>query len=118
MPRRLIDPKPVPRIRDALLLRNLHFEWRECVVCGDVGRLSLHHVCKHPRDDVRANLVMVCGDGVQGCHGRIEAHDPIVCRLLGEHIRDHRPDIIEHLTWRMGNDSVREWLRRNLWLDS
>ncbi len=74
--------------------------------------LSLHHVLKHPRDDVRGNLVMLCGDGVRGCHGRMEAHDPVVERLLAEHISDARPDIFEHLEWRLGHDGAREWLRR------
>lgn len=120
------DPRPPGRIRDPDLLRRLHLEWRECALCMSVGYglnfefvgLSLHHICKHPRDDVRGNLVMVCGDGVRGCHGRLEARDPVVCHLLGDHVLLARPDVLEHLRWRMGEEAASEWIRRNLWLDS
>lgn len=100
------------RARDSALLRQLHREWRECALCLETFRLSLHHVIKHPRDDVRGNLIMLCGDGVQGCHGRVEAHDPVVSRLLGEHIRDERPDVVEHVVARLGEEAAREWLLR------
>lgn len=127
----LPDPKSEPRIRDHELLCGLHFEWRECSLCLSVGwerdpqhserrmwiGLSLHHVLKHPRDDVRGNLLMLCGDGVRGCHGRIEAHDHNTLRRLGEHIRSRRHDIIEHLEWRLGTEAAAEWLRQ-LGLDS
>lgn len=101
------DFKQEPRIRDPELLRRLHLEWRECALCRSVGfenrvwlGLSLHHIVKHPRDDVRGNLVMLCGDGVRGCHGRIEHHDPETKRLLAEYIRRERPDVLEHISWR------------------
>jgi hypothetical protein len=61
-------------VRDPVLLSILHRDWRECALCGQHrGRLSLHHISKHPRDDVEANLVMLCGSGTTGCHGEIEA---------------------------------------------
>lgn len=99
-------------VRDSVLLRQLHREWKECALCLETFRLSLHHIHKHPRDDVRGNLVMLCGDGVQGCHGRVEAHDPVTMRLLGEHIADHRPDVVEYLTDKLGPSEAHEWILR------
>ena len=99
-------------------MAQLHREWRECALCGTTrGRLSLHHVSKHPRSDVRANCVMLCGDGVQGEHGLVEAHDEATLRLLGEHIRVYRPDTIDYLVDKLGDVQARAWLRRNLYAD-
>lgn len=92
------DPKPPKRVRDPELMRALHVEWRECAVTGETGpRLSLHHVSKHPRSDVRENLVMLEGDGTTGFHGRIEAGDPKALRRLGAYLRRNRPDVREYL---------------------
>ena len=109
-----MDMKAAPRIMDSALLRALHREWKECAVCLRVGRLSLHHILKRPRDDVRGNLVMLCGDGVRGCHGRVEAHDAMVVKLLGEHIASDRDDVVAHLVWRLGESGAREFARRQL----
>lgn len=108
-------------------MKALHHEWKECVLCHSVGLgvnfvpvgLSLHHILKHPRDDVRENLVMLCGDGVRGCHGHIEARDPVTCKLLGEHILEFRPDVVSHLGWRLGGPvAASEWLQRHLHVSS
>ena len=114
------DFKQPSRIRDGALLKELHHEWRECALCLSVGweygtkvwiGLSLHHVLNKPRDDVRSNLVMLCGDGVRGCHGRVTHNDPKTLSLLRYHIHLQRPDIIEHLEWRLGSaEAAREWL--------
>lgn len=61
---------------------------------------------------------MLCGDGVRGCHGLIEHRDEKKCRELGEYIRDYRPDTIEHLKWRFGEEGARAWLQRHVKLDS
>jgi hypothetical protein len=71
-------------------------------------------VHKHARDDVEANLVMVCGDGTRGCHGAIEANDPVTLRLLGEHILDRRPDTIAYLQQKLGVPQADAWLERRL----
>jgi hypothetical protein len=89
-------------------------EWRECAICGWQSPLSLHHVSKHPRDDVRGNLVMVCGSGTTGCHGRLEAHDRMTSWLLGQYILAERPDVVEYLIWRKGEESAKEWIRSQL----
>lgn len=108
------DPKPRGRIKDPSLFRLLHLEWRECAICGKTGQLSLHHINKHPRDDVKGNLVMLCGSGTTGCHGRIEAHDHQVMWLLGEHILGNRGDTIVYLYEYLGAVAAQDWIRRNL----
>lgn len=66
-------PKPVKRIVNPKALPLRH-EVR-CPLCGAGGeRLTRHHAL--PRslrgDDVPENLVWLCGDGTQGCHGVLE----------------------------------------------
>lgn len=117
------DPRPAGRIRDPDLLAVLHREWEECALCYETaysfGRLSLHHIHKHPRNDVRANLVMLCGDGVRGCHGRIEAHDPETRAALCVYILAERPDTILYLNDLLGGEEpTREWLHRDVRLPS
>jgi hypothetical protein len=110
----MADPKPEPRVSDPELLRCLHRRWRECAVCGtSSGRLSLHHIRKHPRDDVEGNLVMLCGSGTTGCHGAVEAHDEKTLRRLRDHIECCRADTIDYLDWRLGGlDRATDWLDR------
>lgn len=107
------DPAPLPRIKDPELLRIRHLRWRECALCGETGPIrSLHHIHRHPRDDVDANLVDTCGDGTTGCHGQIEAHDPKTMRQLREHI-DGRADTIEYLDAKLnGLGKALAWLDR------
>ena len=114
------DPKPPPRVRDGTLLKALHRRWQECSLCHGTayteGRLSLHHVHRHPRDDVEGNLVMLCGDGTRGCHGRIEANDPVALSLLGAHIVSERPDTILYLRAKLG-DGADGWMQRRLLIE-
>ena len=111
------DLKPPARVRDPELLRALHLRWRTCPLCesddvrGALG-LSLHHIHKHPRDDVEANLVMLCGDGTRGHHGLVEHHDPHAMKLLERHLRVHRPDVFTYLAGKLGGAiAADEWLR-------
>jgi hypothetical protein len=94
----------------------LHSKWRECALCGEHrGKLSLHHVSKHPRDDLEANLVMLCGDGVSGCHGAVEAGVRETKEELGRYIYGHRPDVIEYLAERKGGkERALAWMERTL----
>ena len=80
--------------------------------------MSLHHILKHPRDDVRGNLVMLCGHGTAGCHGLIEAHDARTLSLLGRHVISKRDDVIAHLYARLGVEAAEEFLRQTLLVDS
>jgi hypothetical protein len=104
------------RIVDPELLRQLHREWQECLICHGTayseGRLSLHHVHSSPRNDVRGNLVMLCGDGVRGCHGKITLNDEATLHELGLRIKDERPDVILYLVAHLGDDQAEDWLRR------
>lgn len=53
---------------------------------------------------------MVCGDGTRGCHGRIEARDPVVLRLLFDYIVAERPDVIRYLRHKLGQQWADAWL--------
>lgn len=53
-----------------------------CLVCMWLGQeqllpSSLHHIVPRSQggDDLKENLVAVCGDGTSGHHGLLEAHD-------------------------------------------
>lgn len=97
-------------MHDPEILRELHGRWRMCALCGNTGVLSLHHILKHPRDDVEANLVMLCGSGTTGCHGQIEAHDHRTLYALGTHLIARRPDTVIHLTYRLGSTAAaQQW---------
>jgi hypothetical protein len=108
-------------VRDPELLRELHVLWRgSCVLdelgdC-DVARYSLHHVHRHPRDDEEANLVMLCGDGTRGHHGRIEAHDRATCVRLAAYLIRERLDTMAYLGEKLGGVvAAREWLCSQLY---
>lgn len=75
-------------------------------------RLSRHHIHKHPRDDVEANLISVCGDGTTGCHGLIEAHNERALWALQRAVAS-RVDTWEYLVAKLGGpDAASDWLRR------
>jgi hypothetical protein len=108
------DWKAAPRVKDPELMRRLHQQLRECEVTGTTGRLSLHHINRHPRDDVRGNLVMVDGSGTTGFHGHLEARDPDALKQLGRHIIEDRPDTLDYLRWRFPKPGQAEaWLERH-----
>jgi hypothetical protein len=117
------DPKPPRRVRDPELLRTLHLLWRgDCVLATDDDdeceflHFSLHHIHKHPRDDVEANLVMLCGSGTTGHHGRVEAHDYEACSRLAVYLIKQRLDTIQYLGEKLGGvNAVREWFRSQLY---
>lgn len=101
-------------------MSELHERWTTCALCeagapgkcaGRHGRLSLHHIHKHPRDDVEANLVMLGGDGTSGHHGLVEAADGRVLLALARYIRVMRPDTFGYLTTKLGGTiQASEWL--------
>lgn len=116
------DPRPAPRIRDRELLARLHLAWGECALaeydlpgCLGTSPRSLHHIHRHPRDDVRPNLVMLCGSGTTGCHGAIEHADPETRLALGGYLRIRRPDTIAYLRAKLGGELAADaWLSRYL----
>lgn len=99
------DPRPARRVRDPGLMRGLHRLWRECALCEERhGPLSLHHIHKHPRDDLMANLVLLCGSGTTGCHGKVEAADRETCQQLGYRILE-RADTMAYLELKLGGET-------------
>ena len=122
MPATSSDDRPEARRRDPILLANLHLRWQECALADSYVHvraweydLSLHHVSRHPRDDVEANLVMLCGSGTTGCHGRVEARDPETLLELVRYIRRHRPDIVKYLDGKSRAHVLEEPRRRSRW---
>lgn len=89
----------------------MHLGHHSCALCGTTrGRFSLHHIHRHPRDDVRANLVMLCGDGTTGCHGGVEARDPDAMRDLYTYLLAEREDFFRYLVEKLraqGHDRPR-----------
>lgn len=114
------DPRPPKRVRDLELLKQLHVLWRGSCALEDLGgcyegRYSLHHVHKHPRDDVEANLVMLCGHGTLGHHFLIESHDRETCQAFARYLVTERLDTMAYLGRKLGSvEAVREWLRASL----
>lgn len=109
------DPRPAARIRDSDLMRILHAErTKECAITGEVYGLELHHVLPRSSggDDVRANLVFLTAE----IHRRVSANDPVTLRLLGEHIRDFRPDTVEYLHRKLA-ERCGGWMARRLYIE-
>ncbi len=95
----------------------LHISWRGSCVLDELGgcyetRYSLHHIHKHPRDDLEENLVMTCGHGTVGHHGLIEGHDRATCQALGIYLVRNRPDTLAYLGGKLGGlAAVAEYFR-------
>lgn len=78
------DPKPKARkVNRAGGRKKLLTEGR-CRICERNLPLTRHHLVPKSLggSDVDDNIVPLCGDGVRGCHGLIEARDPIACSTL------------------------------------
>src|SRR5574338_1388190 len=114
----VIDPKPPERVRDPDLLRRLHLAWDECMICGASMGLMLHHISNHPRDDLEANLVMLCGSGTTGCHGLVTGNDAVALRKLATYLWLERSDTLDYLNWRFPIESAEHWLLRVHGLES
>lgn len=114
------DFKDGPRIVDPALLKQAHWAFDECVVCGKIN-VSIHHVlprggwCGIAGDDVWENLVPLCGSGTHGCHGDVEAGLDSVSHSLGRYLLAERPDTIDYLIRKLGGKkAASEFLRRHL----
>jgi 5-methylcytosine-specific restriction endonuclease McrA len=96
-------------------MRLLHSErTKECAITAATVSLELHHVLPRSQggDDMRANLVFLRNDK----HALVTANDPATLKALGEHIREHRPDTVEYLRWKLGERAT-DWMRRRLLLE-
>lgn len=60
------------------------------------------------------NLVMLCGDGVRGCHGEVEHHNHGTLLLLCAHLLTHRPDTIAYLLDKLGDEGTKAWFTRQM----
>lgn len=97
-------------------MRQAHWAFDECVICGAID-ISIHHVLPRGQsgDDVWENLVALCGSGTTGCHGGVEAGLDSVCRALGRHLLQERPDTVWYLQSRLGSvEAAGEFLLRRL----
>ena len=83
-PRRHID-RP---LLIAAALRNPHCQ---AIGCGKRAG-SVHHVIRkgapHFGDDAWGNVLVLCGDGVDGCHGAYHANDREARRRIGLALTD------------------------------
>jgi hypothetical protein len=109
------DLKPRPRLRDPALMRRLHAQPDECRVCGRPG-VSLHHILSRGLggDDVEENLAWLCGSGTTGCHGLIEAHDPVACYCFGDALLNTE---VEYVLDRLGTEPGFNFLVRRYLYD-
>jgi hypothetical protein len=72
-----------------------------CRVCREPAGSSHHIIPRRHVDDSEDICVPVCGDGVSGCHGKVENHDEETCRKLGQRLRrEEIKAVIEALGWR------------------
>jgi len=96
------------RIRDPALLRLLHFEYDECVLCGRTQLLHLHHVVLRSQggDDVRANILALCNE----CHSGYHTHrsDGFGARLA-VYVQGYRPDTYAYLVEKLGIGGAEAW---------
>lgn len=110
------DWKPLKRIKDKTVMKRLHVKGVICVLCG--RKASLHHIYPKSQggDDVTSNLVGLCGDGVQGHHGKIENGDVVTRVSLGTYLYLERPDFMFYMQGKLGEEAGREWLRQKYFL--
>lgn len=78
-----------------------------CERCCRFGGLTLHHRVNRSqlsksRHWEPANCVMLCGDGVRGCHGWTGAN-PTEAGVYGWHVAPWREPEDVPLHWRMSN---------------
>lgn len=113
------DPKPEKRKKDPKALKRAHLSTDECAACERSDTpLSAHHVLygADGRHDEPGNLLMLCGDGVSGCHGGAHHSNHAVLRKIGEAIAA-RPGMIRFVEERLGVERGRDYLKRRYGLD-
>lgn len=108
------DPKPEPRRKDPEARRVARLVADECAACGlsDV-KLSVHHILygRDGRDDDPRNMLVVCGDGVLGCHGDFHHGDPDAKAALARAIAA-APEKVAFVEDRLGREAGRDYLLR------
>jgi len=106
------DWKPAARIINTELLALIRLEHDCCEITGRVGTLHLHHVIyrSHGGDDLRHNILTMASD----LHHRYHQSNPNALFAVGTHVRDHRPDILQYITAKMGDGYASMWLARHI----
>jgi hypothetical protein len=96
-------------------MRACVLEWRECACCGGPSATA-HHVIARGQggDDVRENLVALCGSGTTGCHGLVEDENELALLALGRHIARERPDVVFYVCSKLGPGAGPAWFERRL----
>ncbi|HSE45683.1 MAG TPA: HNH endonuclease signature motif containing protein [Gemmatimonadales bacterium] len=121
----MTDFKNGGRIKDPELLRQAHWAFDECVLCGGID-ISIHHILPRGQggDDVWENLAPLCGDGTTGCHGGIEHGTDATCYAFGRYLLSQRPDTLRYLRRKLRFQTAvdefidRRFLRRYLRVSS
>ena len=114
------DFKDGARIVDPDLMRQAHWAFDECIICGGID-ITIHHILPRSQlgDDVWENLVPLCGSGTHGCHGAVEAGLDSACRALGLYVMRERPDTLAYLERKLGSEGARDvFVRRRLRIGS
>ncbi|MDM2451152.1 HNH endonuclease signature motif containing protein [Mycobacteroides abscessus] len=86
-----------PTVRRDLHERAMHC----CEVCGKHGATNAHHRVNASQGGrgTLANLLLVCGSGTMGCHGRITVH-PNWAKAHGYSVRPgDEPSCVPVLRW-------------------
>lgn len=111
------DPRPTKRKKDKKVMADLHAKGVFCVLCDEPG--SLHHLLSRGArsgDDVAANLIPLCGHGSAGHHGLYHNSDERTRRDLGAYVLMERPDTLDYVYTKMGEEAGAEWLRTHLFI--
>jgi hypothetical protein len=110
------DFKNPPRVKDPALLRWMHSRHPRCVLCGNPA--SLHHIYSRGKqgDDLPENLIALCGDGVTGHHGLIEANDVATRFSVGIYLMEKRPEVVLYMQVKLGTEEGLEWLRQKFYM--
>jgi 5-methylcytosine-specific restriction endonuclease McrA len=109
------DPKPAKRVKNPKAMKEKHAAGCFCVLnCG--GKGETHHVLFKSAggDDSYANLVCLC----QRHHNLVHNEDAGTLVLLGEHLLLERPDTVDYIKTKLGEEAGTEWLARRLHLGS
>lgn len=128
------------RVEDTDAIRRAKIRHPHCAACGKYGGNG-HHVLPKDRfgDDVEENIVVLCGSGTSGCHGAhhgspyvvpvattplVPPPSPItvrrdaewVNRKVGEHLYYARPDVIEYILGKLGEERGTVFLQDTYYL--
>lgn len=82
-----------------------------CLVCRWLGvkqelPSTLHHCVAKSLggSDTEANCAPVCGDGVRGHHGLLEAHDPETCQAFAAALQQWDDQAYSYAVSKLGED--------------